>query len=87
MPNCVWIWETSKLSLVATVMQLEGVRALHWHPSASRLAICAGNSKLYLWSEEGCSIVAVPIRMFFFFHFFTFQFISHFDSVLYFQLE
>lgn len=61
MPNSIWIWETGRLSLASTMLQLEAVRAFQWHPSAARLAICTGNSKLYLWSEEGCSIVAVPI--------------------------
>ena len=61
MPNTVWIWDTRTLSLACVLTQLDAVRALRWHPATNQLAVCTGNAKLYLWTDDGCSVVDVPL--------------------------
>ncbi|KAL9643218.1 hypothetical protein ABK040_014675 [Willaertia magna] len=60
MPNVLWIWETSKLSLCSVVVQMLPIRFAQWDPSHTRLAICTGNGRIYIWSKEGCSCVDIP---------------------------
>ena len=62
MPNAVWIWEVVKLRLAVLLLQSNPVREISWDPLQSRLAICTGNGKLYLWSEAGCVSVSVPVE-------------------------
>ncbi|KAF0980699.1 hypothetical protein FDP41_013182 [Naegleria fowleri] len=64
MPNTLWIWETSKLSLCSLVIQTQPIRQAQWDPVHPRLAICTGNGKIYIWSKEGCSCVDVPSASF-----------------------
>ncbi len=61
MSNTVWIWDLTKLKLVAMLVQLSSVSDFTWEPVQSRLAICTGNGKLYLWSPAGCVSVTVPV--------------------------
>lgn len=60
MPNVVWIWDVTKLSLAVLLLQSNPIREFLWDPLQSRLAICTANSKLYLWSPAGCVSVLVP---------------------------
>ena len=62
MPNAVWIWDVTKLRLAVLLLQLNPIREFQWDPLQSRLALCTGNSKLYLWSPAGCVSVAVPME-------------------------
>jgi WD40 repeat protein len=59
-PNVLWIWETSKLRLCAVITQLEPIKHVEWDPVNPRLALCTGNGRIYIWSEDGCSCVDVP---------------------------
>ena len=54
-PHVVYIWETAKLSMCAALIHKTPVRSLKWHPSETRLAICVGTPKVFLWSPEGAS--------------------------------
>jgi WD40 repeat protein len=60
-PSALWVWDTQRLALSAIVVQLDAVRCAAWDPKRLRFAACTNNSKLYLWSPEGCSIVDVPL--------------------------
>lgn len=60
MPNAVWIWDVAKLHLAVLLLQSNSVREFHWDPVQTRLAICTGNPRLYLWSPAGCVSVSVP---------------------------
>ena len=60
MPNAVWIWDAHQLRLAVLLLQLNPVREFSWDPIKSRLAVCTGNGKLYLWSFAGCVSVTVP---------------------------
>ncbi len=60
MPNAVWIWDVAKLHLAVLLLQLGPVKEFQWDPLQTRLAICTGNSRLYLWSPAGCVSVCVP---------------------------
>lgn len=62
MPNAVWIWDVFQLRLAVLLLQLNPVREMAWDPQQSRLAVCTGNGKLYLWSVAGCVSVTVPIE-------------------------
>ncbi|KAG8568570.1 hypothetical protein GDO81_014066 [Engystomops pustulosus] len=62
MPCCVWIWDIQKMRLSVVLEQTSPVRSFHWDPVQPRLAICTGNSKVYLWSPTGCVSVQVPVE-------------------------
>ncbi|XP_077314365.1 WD repeat-containing protein WRAP73 isoform X2 [Lithobates pipiens] len=62
MPYCVWIWDIQKMRLSVVLEQTSAVRSFHWDPVQPRLAICTGNSRVYLWSPSGCVSVHVPVE-------------------------
>ncbi|KAM5140389.1 WD repeat-containing protein WRAP73 [Mantella aurantiaca] len=62
MPSCVWIWDIQKMRLAVVLEQTSAVRSFHWDPVQPRLAICTGNSRVYLWSPSGCVSVHVPVE-------------------------
>lgn len=60
MVTVVWVWDMQKMSLAAVLEQTAAVRCFQWDPRHPRLALCTGNTKLYLWSPAGCVSVQVP---------------------------
>ncbi|XP_024149263.1 WD repeat-containing protein WRAP73 [Oryzias melastigma] len=60
MATAVWVWDMQKVRLEAVLEQTSSVRCFQWDPRRPRLALCTGNSKLYLWSPGGCVSVQVP---------------------------
>ncbi|XP_003444836.1 WD repeat-containing protein WRAP73 [Oreochromis niloticus] len=60
MASAVWVWNMQKMSLEAVLEQTSAVRCFQWDPRHPRLALCTGNTKLYLWSPGGCVAVQVP---------------------------
>lgn len=61
MPQCLWIWEISRLSLSAMLCQMDAVKQAQWDPTRNRVALCCKNSRIYMWHPEGASCVEVPI--------------------------
>ncbi|NXN12203.1 WRP73 protein, partial [Indicator maculatus] len=61
-PHAVWIWDIQKLKLFAVLEQLCPIQCFQWDPCQPRLAVCTGNSKVYLWSPAGCVAVQVPLE-------------------------
>ncbi|NXN98622.1 WRP73 protein, partial [Rhinopomastus cyanomelas] len=61
-PNAVWIWDIQKLKLFVVLEQLGAIQCFQWDPRQPRLALCTGNSKVYLWSPAGCVSVQVPVE-------------------------
>uniref|UniRef100_A0A8C3C9Q0 WD repeat-containing protein WRAP73 n=1 Tax=Cairina moschata TaxID=8855 RepID=A0A8C3C9Q0_CAIMO len=61
-PNAVWIWDIQKLKLSVVLEQLCAIQSFQWDPRQPRLAVCTGNSKVYLWSPAGCVSVQVPME-------------------------
>ncbi|XP_053256605.1 WD repeat-containing protein WRAP73 isoform X2 [Podarcis raffonei] len=61
-PNAIWIWDVQKMKLFVILEQLCPVQLFQWDPRQSRLAICTGNSRVYLWSPAGCVSVQVPVE-------------------------
>ncbi|NXP29239.1 WRP73 protein, partial [Scytalopus superciliaris] len=59
-PNTVWIWDIRKLKLLVVLEQLCTIQCFQWDPRQPRLALCTGNSRVYLWSPTGCMAVQVP---------------------------
>ena len=45
-------------------MQAEAVREVAWAPHQTRLAICTGSPRLYMWSPEGASCIHIPLAGF-----------------------
>uniref|UniRef100_A0AAX7TYI7 WD repeat containing, antisense to TP73 n=1 Tax=Astatotilapia calliptera TaxID=8154 RepID=A0AAX7TYI7_ASTCA len=60
MASVVWVWNMQMMSLQAVLEQTSAVRCFQWDPCHPRLALCTGNTKLYLWSPGGCVAVQVP---------------------------
>lgn len=60
MASAVWVWDMQKMTLQAVLEQTSAVRCFQWDPRRPRLALCTGNTKLYLWSPAGCVSVRVP---------------------------
>lgn len=60
MASVVWVWDLQKMNLEAVLEQTSAVRCFQWDPKRPRLALCTGNTKLYLWSPAGCASVQVP---------------------------
>lgn len=60
MPTAVWIWDMTKLCLSVVLQQTASVKDFRWDPTQSRLALCSGNNRLYMWSPAGCISVMVP---------------------------
>mmetsp|Transcript_26229 Transcript_26229/g.47281 ORF Transcript_26229/g.47281 Transcript_26229/m.47281 type:complete len:439 (-) Transcript_26229:339-1655(-) len=56
-PTCVWIWAMRRMALEALVVQMKPVKAVHWDPVHTRLGICTGAKRFYLWSPGGCTCV------------------------------
>uniref|UniRef100_A0A8C1V1C5 WD repeat containing, antisense to TP73 n=1 Tax=Cyprinus carpio TaxID=7962 RepID=A0A8C1V1C5_CYPCA len=62
MPQNLWVWDMQRLSLLAVLEQTAPVRCFVWDPRRPRLALCTGNTKVYLWSPAGCVSVNVPVE-------------------------
>lgn len=69
MPFALWIWDIQGLRQTALLMQTSPIKYVEWSPTQSRLALCTGNNKIYMWSPAGCLAVEVPTEA-------TFQVIS-----------
>lgn len=64
MPNVAWIWDVAKLQLTATLVQMDKIINVAWDVANLRLALCTGSSRVYMWSQEGCSCIEVPLGMY-----------------------
>ena len=64
MPTAVWVWDVTKLELAVLLLHVNPVRDFQWDPVQTRLGICTGNNRLYLWSPAGCVSVSVPVDSF-----------------------
>jgi hypothetical protein len=57
MPNVIWIWQISTLSLHTVIIQLKPVKHFAWSPNEHMLLICTENSKLYTFTLTNVYIV------------------------------
>jgi len=62
MPNHVWIWEVTSLSLFSVAVQLKPVKHFAWSPSNHILAIATENSKIYILTLDDASVCDIPIE-------------------------
>lgn len=62
LPNAVWIWDVQKMKLFVVLEHLSPVQQFQWDPRRSRLAVCTGSRRAYLWSPAGCVAVQVPME-------------------------
>eukprot|EP00466_Bigelowiella_natans_P020800 jgi/Bigna1/49573/estExt_Genewise1.C_510121 len=64
MPHTLWVWNMRLLSLNSIIKHNGSIRCAKWDPLRQRLMLCTGRDKLYMWSQEGCSIINVPLDNF-----------------------
>ncbi|WAR26717.1 WRP73-like protein [Mya arenaria] len=62
MPHTLWIWDIQKLSACAIIIQNAPIKHVEWDPTRTRLALCTGVNKLYMWSPAGSLCVEVPVE-------------------------
>lgn len=62
MPNTLWIWDIQRLTLCTVLIQGAAIKCIKWDPNRTRLALCTGTNKLYMWSPAGCLSVQVPVE-------------------------
>ncbi|ELU06120.1 hypothetical protein CAPTEDRAFT_5701 [Capitella teleta] len=60
MPNALWVWDVQKLAQRVVLLQESPITNVEWDPCQSRLALCTGNNRVYMWSPAGCLSVQVP---------------------------
>merc|ERR1712038_1918172 len=53
-------WDVQRLQQAALLIQDEAIKCVEWDPKQSRLALCTGNNKIYMWSPAGSLSVEVP---------------------------
>jgi len=63
-PTTVWVWSAISLELCACLQQLRPVTSFGWDPTAHRLAVATGDSRVYVWTPEGASFVEIPLPNF-----------------------
>ena len=63
-PTTVWVWSAVTLELCACLQQLRPVTSFGWDPTAHRLAVATGDSRVYVWTPEGASFVEIPLPNF-----------------------
>ena len=63
-PTALWVWETESLTLRALLLHEEPIKSAAWDPSAQRIAIATGTSKLFFWSADSAMCVDVPAEDF-----------------------
>lgn len=64
MPHSVWIWSAESMTLQSVVVLLGTIKALHWSPTANRVAFCSGDARVYIWAMSGASWIDVPTENF-----------------------
>lgn len=60
----VWIWSIEQSRLASVMIQRQSVKFMKWEPEHDVLAVCCGNSRIYLWSPDGASVVHIPFTKF-----------------------
>lgn len=62
MPHTLWVWDVKTLDVCAIMIQSAPIKAVAWDPVKTRLALCTGMNKLYMWSPAGSLCVEVPVE-------------------------
>ena len=60
-PRALWIWDGETLLLHSVLVQQWAIKAAAWHPTQQLLALCTGNSKVFMWSPKGCRTAPLPV--------------------------
>ncbi|BDA42493.1 probable POC1 centriolar protein homolog A at N-terminal half [Coccomyxa sp. Obi] len=64
MAGAVWVWDATRLDLVAVLQQVCAVRTFAWNPRSAQLAIVCATSRIFLWSPAGASCMHIPLPAF-----------------------
>ena len=57
MPNALWIWQISNLSLHTVIIQQKSIKNFQWSPTEHILLIVTENSKLYSFTLTNVYVV------------------------------
>mgnify|MGYP000928606455 CR=1 FL=1 len=60
MPAAVFVWDMAKLELAAVLMHLHSIRSFKFAPHSQQLFIGTGQSRVFMWSPRGASVVDLP---------------------------
>ena len=59
-PNTVYVWDMTKVELTAVLIHKDSVRAFKFGPNSQQLVIATGQSRVFVWSPKGASVVDLP---------------------------
>jgi hypothetical protein len=57
MPNVIWVWQISSLSLHTVIIQIKPIKQFEWSPTDHILIISTENSKLYSFTLTNVYVV------------------------------
>ena len=60
MPKAVYIWDVTNLELVAVLIHLDVVKTFKFAPHSQQLFIGTGQSRVFMWSPRGASVIDLP---------------------------
>ncbi|EDQ88773.1 uncharacterized protein MONBRDRAFT_32721 [Monosiga brevicollis MX1] len=58
--TCLFIWDVSKLRMLAAVNHEHPLRDGSWHPTRPLLAACSGSPYITFWTPDGITCVRTP---------------------------
>ena len=64
-PHAVFIYDCMNFQLKSVLIHKNSVKNIEWCPTHTVCAICTGNNRVYLWTEEGASLCDLPFGIFY----------------------
>ena len=59
-PNAVYVWDMTKIQLAAVLIHKDSVKTFKFSPNSMQLLIGTGQSRVFIWSPKGASVVDLP---------------------------
>ena len=57
MPNTLWVWQVSSLSLHTVIIQLKNIKSFAWSPTDHILLICTENARVYSFTLTNVYVI------------------------------
>jgi hypothetical protein len=57
MPNTLWVWQVSSLTLHTVIIQLRNIKSFSWSPTDHILLICTENSRIYSFTLTNVYVI------------------------------
>ena len=58
-PNVIWIWQVSNLSLYSIAVHLKPVKTFSWSPKANLISVICENNKVYVLTLSDASVCPI----------------------------